>query len=133
MKFLYAVILMGVFATTQILALGNCPPNETFVLFRNQCNRCDPPFLCLRYWLSGCECIKGYTRGDDGTCIPVSQCPGVTTATQATTTTQEASTTTSPMSTSGGTTSTTEGPTEGTTSTSEGTTSTTGGNMTPMK
>ncbi|GFR22744.1 hypothetical protein TNCT_343731 [Trichonephila clavata] len=58
MNFLYVVILMSVFVATQILAQGICPQNERFVLSRNQCNRCNPPLLCLPFWLAGCDCIR---------------------------------------------------------------------------
>ncbi|GFY51439.1 uncharacterized protein TNIN_265521 [Trichonephila inaurata madagascariensis] len=119
MKVLFAAAILTVFVISQIHAFPRprrfCFWNERKSFPVDDCNRCNPSSECSLVYEYGCNCIWGFTRDDNGVCIPRDRCPRPTDSSSSGetsfTTEQIASTTEEPMITSEEKTTSTKEPT----------------------
>ncbi|PRD28330.1 UNVERIFIED_CONTAM: hypothetical protein NCL1_32703 [Trichonephila clavipes] len=79
MKVLFAAAILTVFVISQIHGFPRprrfCFWNERESFPVDDCNRCNPSPECFLVYEYGCNCIWGFTRDDNGVCIPRDRCP----------------------------------------------------------
>lgn len=77
---LYQLYVLYQILNCLYLAAPTCGINEVYDNCANGgCRKrtCSQPIICVRpkECEGGCICQDGYTRNDNGTCIPIDECP----------------------------------------------------------
>ncbi|GFQ77867.1 uncharacterized protein TNCT_643191 [Trichonephila clavata] len=79
MKVLFAAAVLTVFVISQTHGFPRprrfCFWNERESFPVDDCNSCNPSPDCGLVYEYGCNCIWGFTRDDNGICIPRDSCP----------------------------------------------------------